>query len=106
MKRMILLLADTHVKDVFGTDETVFAEASPTSYMGHLKTPMLLISEWATFDYTQVFQEKIRASGFQNCQLFYALNFSHGGLWRDISNSPDSQTRRMMIDFIRRQALS
>ena len=97
-------LADTHVKDVFGDNEAGFAGASPTSYMDNLNTPMLLISDHDLYNYTKVFEEKIRASGFQDCQVLHVFNFGHAGLWRDISNAPDSQTRRIMIDFIRRCA--
>lgn len=96
-------LADTHVKDVFGTSEARFREASPMTYLEQLKTPMLLISERGLYDYTKHFEEQIRISGFQDCQILHVFNFNHGGLWRDISNAADSQTRRVMIDFIQRQ---
>ena len=93
-------LADTHVKDVFGSTEADFIAASPTTYMDKLDVPMLLISERGSYDYTKLFEEKIRESGYQGCQILHVFNFGHAALWRDISNSPDSQTRRMMIDFI------
>ena len=95
-------LADTHVKDVFGDTEVDFTDASPTTYMDQLNVPMLLISEHGLYNYTKVFEEKIRESGYQDCQVLHVFNFGHGGLWKDISNAPDSQTRRIMIDFIRR----
>lgn len=97
-------LADTHVKDVFGNTEAGFTDASPTTYMNGLNVPMLLISEHDLYNYTKVFEEKIRESGYQGCQILHIFNFGHAGLWRDISNAPDSQARRVMIDFIRRNA--
>lgn len=96
-------MADTHVKDVFGDTETIFKEASPTTYMDNLEIPMLLISEGALYNYTKVFEEKIWESEYRNCQILHAFNFDHAGLWRDISNAPDSQTRKIMVDFIKRQ---
>lgn len=97
-------LADTHVKDVFGDTEADFTDASPTTYMDQLRIPMLLISEHDLYDYTKVFEEKIRESGYQDCQVLHVFNFGHAGLWRDISNAADSQARRIMADFIRRCA--
>ncbi|MCB9291390.1 MAG: alpha/beta hydrolase [Lewinellaceae bacterium] len=94
--------ADTHVKDVFGDTEADFTDASPTTYMDNLSIPMLLISDHDLYNYTKVFEEKLRESGYRDCQILHVFNFGHGGLWRDMSNSPDSQTRRIMIDFIRR----
>ena len=96
-------LADTHVKDVFGDSVAGFKEASPMTYLDQLKTPMLLISERGLYDYTKHFEEQIRTSGFEDCQILHVFNFNHGGLWRDISNAPNSQTRRIMIDFIKRE---
>ncbi|WP_367387957.1 alpha/beta hydrolase [Lewinella sp. LCG006] len=92
-------MAITHVNDVFGD---ALVEASPTTYLDQLKTPMLLISEGALYEYTKVFEEKIWASTYRDCQIFHVFNFNHAGLWRDISNAPDSQTRKVMIDFIKR----
>src|SRR5688572_14115006 len=42
-------LAEDHVKGVFGKTQEEFVNASPTSYMNGLKTPMLLISEKNTY---------------------------------------------------------
>ncbi len=96
-------LADTHVKDVFG-DSTNFTDASPVTYLEYLQIPMLLISERGLYDYTKVFEERIRESGFQDCQILHVFNFDHSGLWKDISHAPNSQTRNIMIDFIQRHS--
>lgn len=98
-------LADTHVKDVFGSTEAGFTDASPTTYMDQLDSPMLLISERGSYDYTKIFEEKLRESAYQDCQVLHVFNFGHAALWRDMSNAPDSQARRVMIDFIRRNAV-
>lgn len=97
-------MADTHVKDVFGDTEEAFIDASPSTYMDNLKTPMLLISEGALFNYTKVFEEKIWDSAYRDCQILHVFDQDHGGLWRDLSNAPDSSTRKVMIDFILSQA--
>lgn len=97
-------MADTHVKDVFGDTEADFTDASPTTYMDQLDRPMLLISEGALYNYTNVFEEKIWDSEYRDCQILHVFNFGHAGLWRDLSNAPNSQTRNAMVDFIWRHA--
>ena len=99
-------MANTHVKDVFGDTEEDFRAASPTTYLDNLELPMLLISEGGLFNYTKVFEEKIWASQYRKCQIFHVLNLDHAGLWNDISNTEDSQTRKVMVDFVKRQARS
>jgi acetyl esterase/lipase len=98
-------LAETHVKDVFG-EESGFTAASPVTYLEHLQTPMLLISENGLYNYTKLFEEHLWASEYRDCQILHVFNFNHAGLWRDISNAPNSQTRNIMIDFIRFHAAS
>ncbi len=97
-------MADTHVKDVFGDTEADFVDASPTTYVDQLALPMLVISEGDLYEYTNVFEEAIWASEFRNCQFLHIFNLGHSGLWKDISNAPDSQARRAMVDFIKRHA--
>ncbi len=98
-------MAVTHVEDVFG-DPDGFEAASPATYLGNLKAPMLLISEGALFEYTQHFEELIWASEYRDCQILHLLNFDHGGLWRNISKGEASLARDAMIGFIRQQTRS
>lgn len=98
-------LAETHVKDVFGPISQ-FTDASPVTYLDNLKIPMLLISDNALYPYTQDFETQIRASTYRNCQVWQVFHLSHGGLWRDLSFAPQSQTRKLMIDFIRQHTQS
>ncbi len=95
--------ADTHVKDVFGPEDG-FVAASPATYLDSLEMPMLLISEGALFEYTQSFEQQIWESDYRNCQILHVLHLGHGGLWRNISRAPNSQTRKVMIDFIERNS--
>ena len=97
-------LADTHVKDVFGDTEADFIDASPITYMDQLQIPMLLISERGLYNYTKIFEEKIRESDYRNCQILHVFNHNHGGLWRNLSEDQNSQTRNIIIDFIKRHA--
>ena len=94
-------LAETHVMDVFGNDIEAFADASPVTYLDKLDTPMLLISESGLYNYTRLFEEQLRQSAYRNIQVVHIFDFDHAGLWRDISLAEYSQTRSLMIDFIK-----
>ncbi|MCI4670070.1 MAG: alpha/beta hydrolase [Bacteroidia bacterium] len=97
-------MAETHVMDVFGETENDFIQASPATYLDKLKIPMLLISEGGLFNYTKLFEEKIWESEYRQCQILHLLNFSHGGLWTDMSYAENSQARNAMTDFIHRES--
>ncbi len=94
-------MAETHVKDVFG-EEAGFTKASLSSYIDQLKIPMLLVSEGGLFAYTQTFEQQIWESEYRQCQILHVMNLGHGGLWKDLSQNNDSQARKVMVDFIRR----
>ncbi len=98
-------LAETHVKDVFGDTTADFTDASPVTYLDQLNTPMLLISERGLYDYTKLFEERLREAHYENCQILHLFDHDHAGLWRDISHAQNSQTRHVMIDFIKRNAM-
>lgn len=95
------LMADTHVKDVFG-EEKDFKGASPSAYIDNLTIPMLLISEGALFNYTKLYEEKLWESDYRQCQILHVFDKDHGGLWRDISHGENSFTRNVIVDFILR----
>ena len=97
-------MADTHVKDVFGDSEEDFIDASPSNYLENLSIPMLLVSDNGLFFYTKVFEEQLRNTEYRNCQIVHVFDFNHSELWKDISNAPNSQTRNIMLDFIRRHS--
>lgn len=99
------ILADTHVKDVFGSTNAHFVDASPVTYLDQLNLPMLLISDRGLYNYTKLFETKLREAQYRNCQVFHVFNLNHGELWRDLSNAPNSQTRNLMIDFIKRHSI-
>ncbi len=96
-------LADTHVKDVFGADESSFPAASPIHYLDNLQLPMLIVSDRGLYNYTQLFEEKLRETDFQNYQILQIFDLDHGSLWRDLSLSTESVARAAMLSFIRRQ---
>lgn len=95
-------LAEDHVKGVFGKTPEEFLDASPTSYMSGLKTPMLLISEKNTYKYTRFFEDKIRESGLKNVEVIHIEELGHGQLWRNLSYEENSKYRDKVVEFIKR----
>ena len=93
-------MADTHVKAVFGQTEADFINASPTNYLKFLKTPILLISENTTYEYTKIFENKIRETEFRDFETIHIHKLGHGQLWRHLSNEADSPYTKMITNFI------
>ena len=92
-------LAKLHVEAVFG-DSSHFVEASPTNYLENLSTPMLLISDNSLYNYTKLFEERIKETKFTDVKVVYAENLSHDGLWKNLSFSNNSFYRQIILDFI------
>ncbi len=93
-------LAESHVKAVFGDTESNFEAASPTTYVEEMSVPMLLISENNTFNYTKIFEDKIRETDFRDFQVLHIHKIGHGDLWRNLAQE-QSIYRSFIIDFIR-----
>lgn len=93
-------LGDLHVKAVFGKTQEDFIKASPTTYLDNLSTPMLLMSDDNMFNYTKLFENKVRKIKHEDFEVVYARSMSHSELWRDLSNSSTSIYREKIIAFI------
>ncbi|MEZ4827347.1 MAG: alpha/beta hydrolase [Bacteroidia bacterium] len=98
-------LAELHVKAVFGENTETFAQASPTSYLQHLSAPLLVMCDNSLYNYTRLLEDRIRETAFRDVRVMYAYNLSHGQLWRNLSNDPNSMYRNAIVDFIRALSL-
>ncbi|GAB2495205.1 MAG: alpha/beta hydrolase [Cytophagales bacterium] len=94
-------LAEQHVEAVFGEGIENFRLASPVAYLNNLSVPLLLISDNNMYNYSKLFEEKIRLTEFRNMQVVYSYDLSHGGLWRNLSYEKNSIYRQIIINFIR-----
>ena len=94
-------LAETHVMDVFGRDLSGYEAASPASFLSTASTPMLLISDNALRIYTDEFIKRLEASAYSNYVVHHVTELNHGELWRDLSYEAESETRQLMISYIR-----
>ena len=95
-------LAELHVEAVFGSSAEDFRLASPATYVDSLATPMLLISENNTYNYTRIFEDRIRNAGFRDIQVLHIQNIGHRDLWRNLSFETQSPYRDYILSFIKR----
>jgi len=93
-------LAKLHVEAVFGNSTKYFRDASPTSYLKNLSSPMLIMCDNNLYNYTKLFEERIRETEFRDVQVVYAYNLSHGELWKNLSFSEKSVYRKIILEFI------
>lgn len=93
-------LADLHVKAVFGDTEEDFSAASPTSFLDQISVPILLISENNSFNYTKIFEDKIRETDFRDFQVLHVHRLGHAGLWKNLA-ADNSVYRDFIIGFIK-----
>ncbi|MBM1105024.1 alpha/beta hydrolase [Aurantibacter crassamenti] len=98
-------LAEHHVKAVFGNDVTNYTQASPVNYLENLSFPMLLMCDNNLYNYTNLFEDKIRETNFREVQVVYAYNLTHGELWKNLSYADTSIYRELIIDFIDKQSI-
>lgn len=93
--------AELHVEAVFGSSQEGLIQASPITYLENLSTPMLLMSDNKVYNYTRLFEDRIRETDFRDVQVVYAYDLSHGDLWRDLSFSDESLYREIIVYFIK-----
>ncbi len=93
-------LAEQHVEAVFGATDEAFLDASPTTYLDSMTVPMLLISDSDLYRYTEFFEKRIRSSVFDDVIVVHFHQLGHGPLWRNLSQSDQSECRDLMISFI------
>lgn len=95
-------LAELHVESVFGKSLAQQLDASPTHFLENLKTPILLISERDSYNYTRLFEDKIIEKEFTDISILHIREMGHSALWKDLSFSDKSKYRNLMVDFIKK----
>ena len=97
-------LAELHVEAVFGKGKQKFKEASPTTYLENLAVPILLISDNNMYNYSKLFEEKVRTTEFRKMQVVYSYELSHGELWRNLSFNEQSIYFQIIVNFIKKNS--
>ncbi len=98
-------LAELHVQAVFGKTSEDFKMASPVQYLDNLSAPILLISDGDVNGYTELFENRLNSSDFDDFRCVYFSEMSHAELWRDLSYSKDSQARELVVNLIKSSSL-
>ncbi|MFS4445289.1 alpha/beta hydrolase [Maribacter sp. 2307UL18-2] len=93
-------LAVQHVEAVFGADYENWMDGSPVNYLQNLSSPIFLICDNSLYNYTKLFEDRIRKTEFRKVTVLYAYDLSHGELWRNLSHSERSIYRDAIIGFI------
>lgn len=93
-------MAEKHVKAVFGNSEEDFLSASPTNFVNDLNTPMLLVSENQSYDYTLLFEQAIKKAGIPNVDYLHVRELDHRGFYNELAQSETSEYRGQIIAFI------
>lgn len=90
-----------HINPVFGETNEEHIDASPITYIDQLSTPMLVLSEGDTYEYSVVFEQKLTEQPFKDYQFFNAHSESHSSLWTNLSKNEFSIYRNMIVDYIK-----
>lgn len=93
-------MIERHIHPVFGTTEAAFIDASPTSYLDHFDTPMLMLSESETYEYSVIFEQALKAKGIGNYQVLNCHDETHASLWKKLSWEENCIQRDFIIAYI------
>ncbi len=93
-------MADNHVKGVFGYGETDLRDASPSTYLGTTRVPMLIVSETDTYAYTRVFEDAAKAAKVDNYTFVHIRGKNHQQLYRSLCSEVDA-VREQILEYIR-----
>jgi len=88
-------------RQVFGNSEADLRDASPTTYVHNLRTPMLMFSDRQTYKYATIFENLLRnQTNYTDFSVIHVHQKSHGELWRALADSSSIHSA-LIIDFIR-----
>ena len=74
--------------------------------MQNLSTPIFLISERQSYDYTIVFEEAIKKTGIANAQFLHVRDFDHKGLYYNLAQASKSDYRDQILAFIKQVSVT
>ncbi|MBX2816975.1 MAG: alpha/beta hydrolase [Saprospiraceae bacterium] len=91
---------ENHIHAVFGESDASQMDASPSQFIAHIKTPMLVISDTNTYKYNKHFEEQLKEAEFALADVLHVGSLSHGELWKDIG-AENSRYRSVIVNYIR-----
>ncbi len=87
---------------VFGETHEEHVDASPTTYIDSLITPILLISESDTYTYNLGFEKLLVEKEIPNIEVLNLHDYTHAGLWRELGGEAPSMYRDFIISHIKK----
>lgn len=93
-------MAEKHVRAVFGDTEADFKDASPLTYIKDFNTPIFLISESQTYDFTLLFEQALKEAKIPNTRFLHVRELDHNGLYKNLAFQESSKYRDQIIQFI------
>jgi hypothetical protein len=94
---------ENHINAVFGETHEEHLDASPITFIDSLRTPILMISESSTYQYSLVFEEILRERNYPDFEVLNVHNETHGSLWKSLSNDEENLYRDFMVGYIFRK---
>lgn len=91
---------ENHINPVFGETHEEHVDASPITYIDDFKTPMLLVSESYTYEFTTIFEQALKEKGYTNYQVLHCHNENHNSLWKKLSWQKNCIYRNYMVDYL------
>lgn len=93
-------MIERHINPVFGTTEAAYIDASPTNYLDHFDTPMLMVSESETYEYSVIFEQALKEKGIGNYQVLNCHSETHASLWKKLSWEENNIHRDFVVAYI------
>lgn len=97
-------MIERHINPVFGSTNAAHLDASPITYLDHFNTPMLMISESDTYQYSVVFEQALKAKEIKHYQVLNCHNETHSSLWKKLSWAETNMYRNYMVEYIKSQS--
>lgn len=94
-------MADSHVLGVFGPEETL-PDVSPTTFLKKKSLPMLVISESQTYDYTKLFEDKVKELDNKKVEFIHYMDRDHRSLYNKMKAEGEDEARKAVIDYVMR----
>lgn len=94
-------MANQHVLDVFGHGEGALEDASPTTYLGKSKVPMLVLAGKDAIGYTKLLVDAVEAAGIKRITFKDFPERDHAAMWKSLLAPGADPARDAMIAFIR-----
>ena len=96
---------ENHINAVFGETHEEHIDASPITYIEDFNTPMLMLTENSTYQYSIVFERLLSERGYDKCEVLNIHSETHASLWRHLSEAEHSIYRNFIVEYIKSKSV-